>query len=75
MSGQTKEDDTGVRLFVTVEEAARLIGISRGLAYELCGEYLAHGTGIPCVRFGRRIGVPRRALAELANISPSHSPD
>jgi hypothetical protein len=32
MPGQTKEDDTGVRLFVMVEEAARLIGISRGLA-------------------------------------------
>jgi excisionase family DNA binding protein len=62
-------DDNDVCLFVTVEQAARRLGISRGLAYELCRTYLARGTGIPCVRFGRRIAVPRRALLELANIS------
>lgn len=45
------------RLTLTVEEAASLLGISRGLAYEKCraGE-------IPTVRIGRRLLVSRVAL-------------
>lgn len=45
------------RLTLTVEEAARLLGISRSLAYELVrdGE-------IPSLRLRRRIVVPRRAI-------------
>ena len=45
------------RLTVTVEEAAGMLGISRGLAYELVrrGE-------LPSLRLGRRIVVPVRAL-------------
>jgi excisionase family DNA binding protein len=45
---------------VTVEEAARLFGISWGLAYELVrrGE-------LPVVRLGRRLVVPRRRLMAL----------
>jgi len=47
----------GPTLTVTVEEAARLLGISRTLAYEL----VTRGE-LPHVRLGRRIVVSRRAL-------------
>ncbi len=48
------------KLTLTVSETARLLGISRGLAYEMVrtGE-------IPSVRFGKRVLVPRRALERL----------
>ena len=48
------------RLTYTVEEAAQLLGISRGLAYELvkAGE-------IPSVQLGRRLVVPRAALHSM----------
>ena len=45
---------------LTVDEAAKLLGISRNLAYELVrlGQ-------IPSVRLGRRIVVPRAALERV----------
>jgi excisionase family DNA binding protein len=52
-----------------VEEAAAVLGISRALAYEL----VARGE-LPCLRLGRRIVVPRRALlalVEAADTSPA----
>jgi excisionase family DNA binding protein len=56
----TKPDQ---RLTISVEEAGRLLGISRGLAYELVnrGE-------LPSVRLGRRIVVPRRALDRMLDL-------
>jgi excisionase family DNA binding protein len=48
------------RLVLSVTEAAGLLGISRGLAYEL----VARGE-LPSLRLGRRIVVPRRALEDL----------
>jgi excisionase family DNA binding protein len=44
-------------LVVTVEQAAVLLGISRGLAYELVRQGV-----IPSIRLGRRLVVPRRRL-------------
>jgi excisionase family DNA binding protein len=44
-------------LTLTVDEAAKVLGISRALAYEL----IARGE-IPNLRLGRRIVVPRHAL-------------
>ena len=55
-------------LFVSVEEAARRIGIGIGrtLAYELCRAYLeGRPDGLGCVRLGRRLVVPVRVLDEL----------
>lgn len=52
------EDDR--RLTVSVEEAGALLGISRAFAYELA----ARGE-LPCVRLGRRLLVPRKALDAL----------
>ena len=50
----------GDQLAVSVDEAARLLGVSRDLAYDLVrrGE-------LPAVRLGRRIVVPRRSLELL----------
>jgi excisionase family DNA binding protein len=50
------------RLTLTVEQAARLLGISRALAYELVrrGE-------LPSLRLGRRIVVPRRSLESMVD--------
>lgn len=60
-------------MFVSVETAARRIGIGRSLAYELCNAHLRGRTGgLPCVRLGRRVLVPVWAIEELghARVSP-----
>jgi excisionase family DNA binding protein len=48
-----------------VDEAAYLLNISRGLAYEL----VARGGELPAIRLGRRIVVPRVAMEELLGTS------
>ena len=53
------------RLVVTVTEAAELLGISRGLAYEL-----ARAGQLPSLRLGRRLVVPRAALLEWLERAP-----
>lgn len=52
---------------LTVEEAAKVLRIGRSLAYQLTGEYLGSGgvTGLPCIRLGGCLRVPRWALVEL----------
>lgn len=54
-----RDDD---RMTLSVADAAKLLGISRAFAYErvACGE-------LPCLRFGRRVVVPREALERLVN--------
>jgi len=47
-------------LTVTVEQAARLLGIGRSTAYEL-----VHTGDIPSLRLGRRIVVPVHGLQAL----------
>ena len=48
------------RLTLSVEEAGKMLGLSRGLMYE------AVRTGqIPSIRVGRRILIPRLALQRL----------
>ena len=49
------------KLTLTVEQAGKLLGISRATAY-----MLANNGGIPVIRLGeRRIVVPRRALERM----------
>lgn len=48
------------RLALTVEEAASLLGVSRGFAYQL----VARGD-LRSVRLGRRIVIPRAAVLRL----------
>jgi len=45
---------------ITVEEAAKVLGIGRGLAYEM-----ARTGRLPTIRFGRRLVVPLRAVERL----------
>ena len=48
------------RITNTVEEAAAILGISRGSAYGLARKGV-----LPTIRLGRRLLVPRRALERL----------
>jgi excisionase family DNA binding protein len=53
-------DNEQLPLTLSVTETANRLGISRAFAYEL----VARGE-LPCLRFGRRVVVPRRALERL----------
>lgn len=54
-------------LFISVTEAARLLGISRTLAYEQAhlGIETAGAEGLPAIRLGRRVLVQRDGLRAL----------
>jgi excisionase family DNA binding protein len=56
-------EHAAIPLFIDVEEAAKLIGISRSSAYEA-----ARNGELPTVRFGRRLRVPRGALLAMAQL-------
>ncbi len=51
------------RLTLSVEEAGRILGISRGAAYARAGD----GT-LPTIRLGKRILVPKDALSKLLTV-------
>ena len=55
-----QEEPGGERICLTVEEAARLLGIGRSLAYEA----VARGE-LPSTRIGRRILIPKLSLERL----------
>jgi excisionase family DNA binding protein len=56
------------RLFLRVEDAARLLGISRSSAYNLANRWIdTQGVeGLPSIRLGRRLLVKRAALERWA---------
>ena len=58
-----ERDSAAERLTYSVIEAAAVLGIGRDLAYEL-----VRSGQLRTVRLGRRIVVPKRALAELLDI-------
>jgi hypothetical protein len=55
--------------FLRVEEAARLLRISRTSAYVLANRWLDTdgGDGLPAVRIGRSIRIPTVAVERLAD--------
>jgi excisionase family DNA binding protein len=61
---------TEQRLTLTIEEAARLLGIGRGTAYAA-----ARAGELPTIRLGRRVLVPRHKLAELVGDTNSMNSD
>jgi excisionase family DNA binding protein len=67
MSATTATPASG-QLTLTVEEAGRLLGISRGAAYRAaaCGQ-------IPTIRVGRRLLVPTARLHQLLGLSDHHN--
>ncbi len=52
--------------FLTVEEASRIARIGRTTAYEIAREYetTAGASGLPVVRFGKQLRVPRCLLED-----------
>lgn len=52
-------------LTLTVEQAAKVLGIGRSTAYEL-----VHTGDIPSLRLGRRIVVPVSQIAERLGVTP-----
>lgn len=59
---ESRPSDGSNPLVLTVEEVDRLLGLSRGLAYELVAR-----RELPHLRLGRRIVIPRTALEALLN--------
>lgn len=57
-------------LFYRVEEAAEILRISRSTAYEMANAWLRSdgADGLPCLRLGRRIVVPRAVIDDWATI-------
>lgn len=57
----------GYPLLLRVEEAARVLRIGRSLAYELARQYESSDgrAGLPVMRVGSCLRVPRWALSEL----------
>ena len=74
---EVKEVMSEEPVVLTVEEAARVLRIGRSAAYEQARRYLATGgaEGLPVIRFGRRMRVPRQALSRLLSLSGLRSAD
>jgi excisionase family DNA binding protein len=55
---------------LTIGEAAKVLRISRGAAYALARQWLDSGgrQGLPVVRLGRSLRVPRAGLLRLLDI-------
>lgn len=58
--GSIDNEAASRRLTLTVEEAGQLLGVSRSYADELVRQ-----GALPCMRLGRRIVIPVRALDAL----------
>jgi len=61
---------TTEKLTVTVEEAGVLLGIGRGLAYEM-----AKTGRLPVLRFGKRMVIPRQLLENMLQTAVNYQPD
>lgn len=51
----------------TADEAAKILRISRGAAYDLARQWRTTGGehGLPCIQLGHTLRVPRAALQDL----------
>ena len=60
---------------LTVEEAARILRIGRSAAYDQARRFIATGgaEGLPAVRLGRCLRVPRQALVRLLAVGDEAS--
>lgn len=53
---------------ISVEEAGRILGLSRPSSYQAANDFLETGSGIPVLRFGRRLRVSSARLALMLGI-------
>lgn len=53
---------------VSVEQAAAILGVGRGTAFNMAREFLATGYGLPVLKFGRRLLVPVPRLLALLGV-------
>jgi excisionase family DNA binding protein len=51
------------RATLSVPQTAKVLGISRSLAYEL-----VHAGKIPSIRLGKRIVIPKEAIEEILRV-------
>jgi excisionase family DNA binding protein len=67
MKSERRTPSTGPPDFLTIEEAAAVIRIGRTVAYQLARRYLSTDgrEGLPVVRFGRQLRVPRARLEDF----------
>jgi hypothetical protein len=56
--------------FVNIDDAARFLGISRGLAYKEAHRFLESGEGLRCIKVGDRFRVPQTWLDLQAEPQP-----
>ena len=68
-----EEAVAGLPLMLTVEQARQVLGIGRSLAYAEVRRYLATDgrEGIPAVRIGSAIRIPRAGLVDLMLAAPA----
>jgi len=65
-TGPTEARERSDTRFVNIDDAARFLGISRGLAYKEAHRFLETGEGLRCIKVGDRLRVPRTWLDRLA---------
>lgn len=65
---------TNLPATMSVDEAAALLGISRNLAFRTIGRDKALA-GVPAIRVGRRIVLPRRAIENLVGLATVLDPE
>ncbi len=66
ITGPTDPNERSDARFVNIDDAARFLGISRGLAYKEAHRFLETGEGLRCIKVGDRLRVPRPRLNALA---------
>ncbi len=71
MSG---EDFQALAPTISVEEAGRILGLSRPSAYAAAHSYLETGDGIPVLKLGRRLRVPTARLLAMLGAEAGGGP-
>jgi excisionase family DNA binding protein len=63
------QDSAVIPVLLTVEEAAAILRIGRTFAYDLAKQFIitAGAEGLPVVRVGRLLRVPRESLESFIN--------